>query len=148
MLAHPSSENDIRARAAALSDALLAQRPDSETLQAARQDCYQDLMGVTLAADRMTLFAMERVGAKLGQRAMWLDQADVVVPEQALVVISPNFEVPAAPQQVIEQLRRAAFVVAPQAWKVALEGAGLQGLSIDEGREEPSVVAGRKPHRP
>lgn len=148
MLAHPSSENDIRARAAALSDLMLTTRPDDPVLAQARQACFENLRGVTLGADRMTLFAMERVGVKLGTRAVWLDGADVAVPDQALVVISPQFEVPADPGAVIDQLRRAAFVVAPLAWKIMLEGAGLRGLSIDEEQTPAATPSVRKPGRP
>ena len=139
MLGHPSSENDIKARAAVLAEAILSTNPHSDAFLKVRDEFRQELAGVALPAERMTFFAMERVAARAGIHAVWLEGPLLFVPNGALVVISPNMPAPTPDSGTVRMLERAAFVVAPASWKAALDGAKIAGLAIDEGSAAESA---------
>lgn len=83
MLGHPSSENDIRARAAVLAEAILSTNPYSDVFLRVRNEFKSELAQITLPAEQMTFFAMERVAARAGIQAVWLEGPLVSVPNGA-----------------------------------------------------------------
>lgn len=132
MLSHPASENDIKARAAVLAEAILSTNPHSDAFLRVRDEFRQELSEIALPAEQMTFFAMERVATRAGTKAVWIESPEVFIPNGALVMISPTMPAPAPGSSTVRMLERAAFVVAPASWKQALEGAKIAGLAIDE----------------
>lgn len=147
MLNSPSTENDIRARAAVIAEAILSTNPTSEAYIKMRNEFREQLAQVELPTDTMTWFAMERVAAKAGVKAIRWRGEDLHLPAGALLMIDPNTPVPADPSFAIKMFQRASFIIAPATWKQALTGAKISGLVINE---EVGVepVAPRKPKGP
>lgn len=140
MLGHPSSENDIKRRAAVLAEAILSTNPHSDAFLRVRDEFRQELSEISLPAEQMTFFAMERVATRAGTKAVWVESPEVFIPNGALVMISPALPAPEANSGLVRLLERAAFVVAPASWKAALEGAKIPGLAIDEGKAADNAV--------
>jgi hypothetical protein len=147
MIGSPSLENDIRARAAVLTDAILATNPHNEAFLQLREEMKQELADVALPPDYMTWFAVQRVAVRAGATCVWFNKQDTFVPHGALVVIAPTLAPPETQQaeSTVASLKRAGFVIAPVSWDSALRNAGLAGLCISEPAREPGPIAESMP---
>lgn len=142
----PSLENDIRARAAVLAEAILATNHHSDAYQQVRDEFRQQLAQVQLPPDEMTWFAVERVALRAGAKAVKLENHEDHVPGGALVVISSRLEAPENAQtSVVRSLQRACFVIAPASWGPVLREARLPGLAVHEDEAPARTVRSRGP---
>ena len=126
----PLIENDIRARALALADALAASHPAASAYQAVSEEFREAAVAASLPADQITWFALERVASKTGLPAVRLEGLSQDIPAGAMVLIDRHLPLPEDPAQLVRALRAAAFVVAPSAWGPVLSQAHLPGLAI------------------
>lgn len=142
----PLIENDIRARALALADALAASHPAAAAYQAVAQEFREQVAASTLPADQLTWFAIERVALKTGLPAVRMDRPDQPIPAGALVLVDPELAAPEPGAASLAALRAAAFVVAPASWGPALSRAHLQGLAVET--PAPAPAPARRPAAP
>lgn len=133
-----SSENDIRARAAALAETLMMSSSHPEVYRKARDEFKDELSHVRLPADDMTWFALERVALRAGAKPIRVKVDSegnvnnaIQIPAGALVLINHDVPPPEQSNSLVRALRSAGLTVAPPSWTQVLRSAGVSNTCID-----------------